>query len=357
MNNDESMNNIGLGVVNGYSQGGMIGGIVGGGMAIVKDIYSNGNYNQQQIDQQRELNNLQIQGNRQLMDYQNQLQYDMWLKTNYSAQVDELKKAGLNPALMYKGAAGGGVTGTTTQGGVSGGHASDEAARINAKVNQESLGLQRQMAIAQIRNMEADTNLKNTNAEKTAGVDTRLGEANISNLAASTNNKEIEGIGIEIDNRIKTVKAQVAEATQEQQIEMANAELNKINAQTRQIELNNEITEGAKADIIAQIGLQVDNLRKDLKVKDSEIKNKNADTEKKKADTDERIFLNSEQQRQLRTMLQQNDVKKKMAEAGITQEELMRYIESGIAPNTWTTGVLTMVDSWIRHITNSLNLK
>jgi hypothetical protein len=28
---------------------------------------------------------------------------DMWNKTNYGAQVEHMKNAGLNPALMYKG--------------------------------------------------------------------------------------------------------------------------------------------------------------------------------------------------------------------------------------------------------------
>ena len=68
--------------------------------------------------------------NRKLMELQHQnqmglnrqghdLQMDMWNKTNYGAQVEHMKNAGLNPALMYKGAGAGGTTGSQTGGSAS----------------------------------------------------------------------------------------------------------------------------------------------------------------------------------------------------------------------------------------------
>ena len=44
--------------------------------------------------------------------------YEMWEKTNYDAQVEQMKKAGLSPALMYgqAGAGGGTVSGAQGQG-------------------------------------------------------------------------------------------------------------------------------------------------------------------------------------------------------------------------------------------------
>jgi len=50
------------------------------------------------------------------------LQMDMWNKTNYGAQVEHMKNAGLNPALMYKGAGAGGTTGSQTGGSASKGN-------------------------------------------------------------------------------------------------------------------------------------------------------------------------------------------------------------------------------------------
>ena len=44
--------------------------------------------------------------------------YEMWEKTNYAAQIEQMKKAGLSPALMYgqAGAGGGTVSGAQGQG-------------------------------------------------------------------------------------------------------------------------------------------------------------------------------------------------------------------------------------------------
>jgi hypothetical protein len=50
------------------------------------------------------------------------LQMDMWNKTNYGAQVDHMKNAGLNPALMYGSAGQGGTTGSQTGGSASKGN-------------------------------------------------------------------------------------------------------------------------------------------------------------------------------------------------------------------------------------------
>ena len=44
--------------------------------------------------------------------------YEMWEKTNYAAQIEQMKKANLSPALMYgqAGAGGGTVSGAQGQG-------------------------------------------------------------------------------------------------------------------------------------------------------------------------------------------------------------------------------------------------
>jgi hypothetical protein len=51
------------------------------------------------------------------------LQFDMWNKTNYGAQVKHMLEAGLNPALMYGSAGQGGSTGSQTGGSAGGGSA------------------------------------------------------------------------------------------------------------------------------------------------------------------------------------------------------------------------------------------
>ena len=50
---------------------------------------------------------LQAKYNKEQADYSQQLALDMWNATNYESQVEHMKAAGLNPALLYsKGGAG-----------------------------------------------------------------------------------------------------------------------------------------------------------------------------------------------------------------------------------------------------------
>ena len=59
-----------------------------------------------------------------LSKYGSDLQYEQWLRTNYPAQVEQLKKAGLSEGLIYGGGGGqGGTTGSQTGGAASGGNA------------------------------------------------------------------------------------------------------------------------------------------------------------------------------------------------------------------------------------------
>ena len=71
--------------------------------------------NERQNRQDRTNAMMQYQNQRNLNKQGHRLQMDMWNKTNYGAQVEHLKDAGLNPALMYGSAGQGGTTGS--QGG------------------------------------------------------------------------------------------------------------------------------------------------------------------------------------------------------------------------------------------------
>jgi len=134
--------------------------------------------------------------NRRLMELQHQnqmglnrqghdLQMDMWNKTNYGAQVEHMKNAGLNPALMYKGAGAGGTTGSQTGGSASMGNSQQGkvmdlsnaliGAQIeglkakatkdlsDAGVNPSKIGLNEQAiaeSISRVNNIDKDTELK-----------------------------------------------------------------------------------------------------------------------------------------------------------------------------------------------------
>jgi len=134
--------------------------------------------------------------NKNLMELQHQnqmglnrqghdLQMDMWNKTNYGAQVEHMKNAGLNPALMYKGAGAGGTTGSQTGGSASMGNSQQGkvmdlsnaliGAQIeglkakatkdlsDAGVNPSKIGLNEQAiaeSISRVNNIDKDTELK-----------------------------------------------------------------------------------------------------------------------------------------------------------------------------------------------------
>jgi hypothetical protein len=118
---------------------------------------------------QRNLMNLQMQNQAGLNRQGHDLQMDMWNKTNYGAQVGHMKDAGLNPALMYKGAGAGGTTGS--QGGGSASMGSSQQGRV--------MDMSNLLMGAQIKDLEANARLKNVDADKKAGVDTREGESRI----------------------------------------------------------------------------------------------------------------------------------------------------------------------------------
>jgi hypothetical protein len=101
----------------------------------------------------------------QLNQQGHDLQMDMWNKTNYGAQMEHMKKAGLNPALMYGGAGQGGQTGSQTGGSAPGGHAAQESAM---DVSNMILAMaQAEKLKAEKHNIDKDTELKGENVKKT----------------------------------------------------------------------------------------------------------------------------------------------------------------------------------------------
>ena len=129
---------------------------LGAGMGIIL-----GNHNdKRQIAQQEKLQKMQEQGNMRMMDYASQKQYEMWLKTNYSAQREQIEEAGLNAALLYGGGGGGGATTGNASGNVSAGSAPTGGGEIQAAMG---MGMQLAQQNAQIKLTEAQT--KNVEAD------------------------------------------------------------------------------------------------------------------------------------------------------------------------------------------------
>ena len=142
-----------------------------------------------QLRQQGELQKLQISGQKQLTDYNMMKQLQMWKDTNYSAQMEELRKAGLNPGLVYGLSGGGATTSGNTASAVTGGQAPAGGQEV---IQGQALGIQSQLAEAQVEVLKSQANLNNVEASKKGGVDTDLAKTSIESLKAGITNTKAQ---------------------------------------------------------------------------------------------------------------------------------------------------------------------
>lgn len=157
-----------------------------------------------QLQMQQQLNNQALGMDKARMDYQNQKQLEMWKATNYKAQMDEIKKAGLNSALLYGMSGGGGAT-------VGGGMPSSSSGYA-------PVGGGEIMGLMQMRNQEAQIELMKAQAEKataeankTKGVDTKLGETQIESLTQGIENQKAVEELTKIQSRLSNLELNLKE--------------------------------------------------------------------------------------------------------------------------------------------------
>ena len=164
----------------------------------------------------------QMQLNRQGHD----LQFDMWNKTNYGAQVKHMLEAGLNPALMYGSAGQGGTTGSQGGGSAAGGSA----------VGERVMDMQNMLVGAQIGKLKAETK----------DILERLPEG-IKQIQQQIN----ESIARENDlNASEKLKVQ-------QKLNMITEEkMNSTRQKLDQLKLDNDITGSTLLDAFKTIGLE-----------------------------------------------------------------------------------------------------
>jgi len=148
----------------------------------------------QRRDQER-LMGIQQQNQQQLNRQGHQLQMDMWNKTNYQAQLKHMKKAGLNPALMYGMGGGGG----TTAGSQGGGSASGGNAVQMHPMDMANLALVK----AQKDKNEAETRNIDKGTERT-GSDIKVNEQNILESIARSGNIS-EDTKLKAEQKLKTI--------------------------------------------------------------------------------------------------------------------------------------------------------
>lgn len=238
---------------------------IGGGIDLFSNLITGDINDKRQREQQEELMRMQRQNDMQMTEYNMQKQLEFWEKTGYGPTVEQMKKAGLNPALLYKGAGGGGSTALNTVSG-------SAPSAPNSPIEAPNLGMGMELALlkAQKENIEANTNKTKTEEQ---------------NIAANT-----EGTGIE--NAFKSYmmstspdgkqNVNIGESIRGQQ-ETQNLNRTKVETQfkldenERQALMNSKVMEeiGAKISLMAKQGQTQEeiyrNLQKEGKILDAEI--------------------------------------------------------------------------------------
>lgn len=114
----------------------------------------------------KEAMGIQYGHQRKLNEQGHDLSYSMWQKTNYPAQMQMMKEAGINPALMYGSAGSGGTTA-----GQGGGSASAVAGPSPMPMELGS-AISSALTASQIKLNEAQANKLNTDATYRGGAET-----------------------------------------------------------------------------------------------------------------------------------------------------------------------------------------
>ncbi|UYD39187.1 MAG: DNA pilot protein [Wigfec virus K19_94] len=243
--------------------------IVGAGMGIMTGSYQD----ERQIKQQQKLTQMQKEANKELAKYGNELQFEMWNKTNYGAQIQHMKEAGLNPGLMYgMGGGGGTTTGSASAGGVSGGTATGGSGEIGMGIQQ---GMQLALMQAQKENIEADTANKKVDADKKGGVDTLKTQE--------------ETRGIKFNNDLNDTLRETIEGIRTAEGALKGIEAEKANADWETLkatgyasgdftDVNNRIAKQMIAEM-EEAGVKLENAKKAGKIMDAEQIIKNFEAE------------------------------------------------------------------------------
>lgn len=221
--------------------GSFLGGLIG--MAF------EGHNDRRQLKQQGKLNEQQFELDNRMAEENMRRQMEMWNKTNYAAQVAQLKAANLNPALLY-GMSGGGGTTVGHQGG-------NVSAAKAPSGGGEAMGMALQMGTmdAQRRLLEAQAMKTEKEAENIGegGIDTRLKEGQILNLAAETDNKEAQTELKKVETNIAKIQERIQGETAEDAIELAHWNVEKAINEVNNLWYEGQIKKGSQESIIQKI--------------------------------------------------------------------------------------------------------
>lgn len=202
-----------------------------------------GHNDRRQLRQQEKLNEQQLETNKRMSDYQRELQMQMWHDTNYGAQLEEMKKVGLSPGLMY-GQSGGGAT--TTGGGASGVSATSAPTGGGEIMGMQMMQAQRDLIQAQTRKTQVET--ENIGEE---GIDTRLKESNIANIAQGIKTEQAKQAMLKVQTGIAEIEQDLKSESYEDTLNTIKYQARIANKQLGLLENEKEISDETKKNKIS----------------------------------------------------------------------------------------------------------
>lgn len=228
-----------------------------------------------QLKQQQALNDQQYKLQTQLTDYNQLKQMQMWRETNYKPQMEQLKLAGLNPALIYGMSGGGGASTNIAQGNITAPHAPTGGGEVIAMAQTAAqLGLMR----AQRENIEADTKLKEATATKTSGVDTEKAATEIQSLTQGIQNQKAQQALTEVQTQIGWLDEQLKNGTLEANQQIVYRTLDQITAATKIMQNDKTISDATVKTKIAQMQAQLSGTVIENALKQAQTANVKQDT-------------------------------------------------------------------------------
>lgn len=190
-----------------------------------------------QYHRQKKLMGIQYQNQRLLNQQGHDLQYDMWNKTSYPAQLEMMKNAGLSPGLMYGGGAGSGGS-TGSQGGGS--------AASGSAVAEKMMDLDVMLKAKQLEQMDAQTDRIIAEKNKIEGVETEVLGATFKKLMAEAKTEKERA-------RLVKIQGNIASIEEEYTVDNFDKNLDKMSAEIKKILADADLTERSTAQIVSNL--------------------------------------------------------------------------------------------------------
>lgn len=252
------------------------GSLVGEAGSYVGDLLFGDRRRKNQLQQQQKLTDMGTEQAMKLQESNREQALQMWKDTNFSAQMDEMRKAGLNPAMIY-GGGGEGAVGTVGGGGANNAEASDEASLSFAETSKQQIAMQRARTNAEIDVMKSQADKNKAEADATrgykaeeAGMNIDLKRKTIDEITEGIKNKKVQRDGMILQNTFDSIRNDIQQDTAEEMMNSVRYQNRRLAVEIEKITLNNEITREQKEDILQIAKEQINVMIADVLMKNSQ---------------------------------------------------------------------------------------